>query len=173
MIKLKGAISGFAGGMLACLFGTVFLWRILHLLNAIVAVFQGEQIPDYRPFYTLEQAGGVLLIVGFFTSVITLILWAIAGAVMGHWAQKRCWQQKKVFRSWLTWGISFAVICLVAFVIPFWSEGSVSDLEFLRVALFLFVWWTACGLSSGAVSAKLFTRWVASNKHLAEPNLFS
>ena len=173
MIKLKGAVSGLAGAIVACLFGIVFHWRILYLMNTVVAVFQGEQIPAYRPFYTLEQAGGYLLLVGFFASVITLILWAIAGAIMGHFAQKRYWQQKKVFHSWLTWGISFAVICLVAFIIPFWSEGSVSDPEFLRVALFLFVWWTVCGLSSGAVSAKLFTRWAASNKHLAEPNLSS
>lgn len=168
MIKLKGSVSGVAGGLIACLFGIAFLWRILHLLNVIVAVFQGEQLPAYRPFYTLEQAGGLLLIVGFFASAVTLVLWAIAGAVMGHFAQKRYWQGKKLVRSWVTWGISFAVICLVAFVIPFLSEGSVSEPEFLREALFLFGWWTACGLGGSAVGAKLFTRWTAAERRPAE-----
>ena len=162
MSKLKGAVSGLAGGIAASLFGLAFLWRILYLMEVIVAVFQGRKVPTYRPFYTMEQAGGFLLIVGFFASVVTLLLWAIGGAVMGHLAEKRYWLPRQVLRSWLIWGMSFPVICLVAFVIPFLSEGSVGEPEFLREALFLSVWWTACGLCGGAVGAKLFTRWKAS-----------
>ena len=173
MVKLKGPISGLAGGIVASLFGLAFLWHILYLMEVVVAVFQGEQTPTYRPFYSSEPAGGFFLVVAFFASVITLILWVIVGAVMGYWAQKRCWQHKKVFRSWLTWGISFAVICLVAFIIPFASAGSGIEPEVLRVALFLFVWWIACGLDGGAISAKLFTSWTASEKQQTELNLSS
>jgi len=173
MSKLKGAVSGLAGGIAASLFGLAFLWRILYLMEVIVAVFQGRKVPTYRPFYTMEQAGGFLLIVGFFASVVTLLLWAIGGAVIGHLAEKRYWQPRQVLRSWLTWGISFGAICLVAFVIPFWLEGIVTEPEFLRVALFIFIWWTVCGLGGGAVSARLFTRWAAFDEHLPEPNLSS
>lgn len=162
MIKFKGSVSGLVGGMVACLFGVILLWRILYLRDVVVAFFQGANLPNYRPFYTLEQAGGVLLTVGFFASVVTLLLWTTRGAVMGYFAEKRYWQQRQVFSTWLTWGMSFPVICLVAFVIPFLLEGSVGEPEFLREALFLFVWWTACGLCGSLVGAKLFTRWKAS-----------
>lgn len=168
MSKLKGAVSGLAGGVAASFLGLAFLWRVLYLMEVVVAVFQGEQIPNYRPFYTMEQAGGFLLIVGFFASAVTLLLWAIAGAVIGHFAEKRYWQPGQVLRSWLSWAVSFAVICLVAYTIPFWAEGSVSALEFLRIALFLFAWWTVCGLGGGAISAKFFTRWSASEEQPAK-----
>ena len=173
MFKRKGAISGLVGGTVASLFGIAFLWRVLYLMEVVVAVFQGRRTPNYRPFYTMEQAGGFLLIAGFLASLIILLLWMLGGAGIGYFAEKRYWHQRQVFRSWLAWGMSFAVICLVAFVILFWLEDAVRDPEFLRVTLFLFVWWTVCGLGGSALSAKLFTRWTASDEHLSEPNLSS
>lgn len=168
MNKLKGAVSGLAGGIVASLFGLAFLWRISYLMEVVVAVFQGRRVPTYRPFYTMEQAGGFLLMVGFLASLIILFLWALGGAGIGYFAEKRHWQQRQILRSWLTWGMSFPVICLVAFGVSFWSEGFIGDPEFLQVALFLFIWWTACGLGGGAVSAKLFTRWATSEGQPAE-----
>lgn len=164
MFKRKGAISGLVGGTVASLFGIAFLWRILYFMEVVVAVFQGRRIPSYRPFYTMEQAGGFLLVVGVFASLIIFLLWMLGGVGIGYFAEKRCWHQRQILRSWLTWGMSFAVICLAAFAITFWAEGSVNDPEFLRVASFLFVWWVACGLGGGAVSAKLFSRWTATDK---------
>lgn len=127
MIKFKGSVSGLVGGMVACLFGVILLWRILYLRDVVVAFFQGANLPNYRPFYTLEQAGGVLLTVGFFASVVTLLLWTTRGAVIGYFAEKRYWQQRQVFSSWLTWGMSFPVICLVAFVIPFYWKAPLAN----------------------------------------------
>jgi hypothetical protein len=53
MIKFKGAVSGLAGGMVACLFGVAFLWRILYLRDVVVAVFQGEKSAEPTGHFTL------------------------------------------------------------------------------------------------------------------------
>lgn len=102
MNKLKGAVSGLAGGVAASFLGLAFLWRVLYLMEVVVAVFQGEQIPNYRPFYTMEQAGGFLLVVGVFASLIIFLLWMLGGVGIGYFAEKRCWHQRQILRSWLT-----------------------------------------------------------------------
>lgn len=172
MNKRKGAISGILGGTVASLLGVFLLWRILYLTEVLVSVFRGEQIPTYRPFYMLEQAGGYLLLAGLIASGTTLILWAGAGAVVGHLAEKRHLSQKDLFRGWYTWGLSFSVIVLIVFVLPlFLDAGTRNDPSFLGTAIFLLVWWIACGIGGGVVSAKLFSRWAAPEEHLAELNL--